>query len=168
MTRKGLLIPLILLFSLFIVYPENTFSKGGGKGGGKGGTYIGGSGSSHKGGHYFNPSTGNHYKTRGSSVGGGSSQYSELGSRKYKKYYSSPIKFHGSVQRDKNGQIIRSESAKEQYLKSHGYKEGPHGYQVDHIIPLYAGGCDCPSNMELLTIQAHHAKTKADYQKYGR
>jgi tetratricopeptide (TPR) repeat protein len=29
-----------------------------------GGRYIGGSGSSHKGGHYYNPTTGNHYQRR--------------------------------------------------------------------------------------------------------
>lgn len=36
------------------------------------------------------------------------------------------------------------------------------GYQIDHAIPLCAGGPDLRSNMQWLTIEAHKAKTKLD------
>ncbi len=36
------------------------------------------------------------------------------------------------------------------------------GYQVDHIIPLCAGGDDKPPNMQWLSIEAHRAKTRND------
>lgn len=70
--------------------------------------------------------------------------------------------------RDEEGRIVRSESAKEAFLKSLGLKELPHGYQIDHVIPLYAGGSDTPSNMQLLTDGEHKIKTKSDYQRYDR
>jgi hypothetical protein len=55
-----------------------------------------------------------------------------------------------------------------EFLKSRGYSKLPAGYNVDHIVPLYAGGCDCPANMQLLSVSAHHEKTKADFARYGR
>ncbi len=33
------------------------------------------------------------------------------------------------------------------------------GYQVDHKVPLAAGGADKPYNMQWLTIEQHKAKT---------
>jgi hypothetical protein len=149
-----------ILFSLIFSFPNDSFPKGGG------GSYRGGSGKSHKGSHYSNPATGNHYNRKGKT-----SQSSSLtGKKNYKpsSKYSSRSNYHPSVQRDSKGKIVRSESAKEDFLKSHGYTKMPKGYQVDHIIPLYAGGADHPSNMQLLTTAEHKAKTKADYQKYGR
>jgi 5-methylcytosine-specific restriction endonuclease McrA len=88
--------------------------------------------------------------------------------RKSSLRYSSPIKYDQSVRRDSKGRIERSESAKHAFLKNHGYKRVPSGYEVDHIIPLYAGGRDSPSNMQLLTKAQHNAKTRADYERYGR
>ncbi|HVP57120.1 MAG TPA: hypothetical protein VMU02_03395, partial [bacterium] len=32
--------------------------------------------------------------------------------------------------------VERSESAKEAFLRAHGYRRVPPGYEVDHIIPL--------------------------------
>lgn len=46
----------IALFTLAILAPTASFARGG--------HYIGGHGSSHKGGHYSNPRTGNHYEHR--------------------------------------------------------------------------------------------------------
>lgn len=64
------------------------------------------------------------------------------------------------VQRDSNGRIKRSESAKHDFMKQTGYPNGRPGYVVDHIIPLYKGGCDCPSNMQWQTIESAKQKDK--------
>lgn len=48
------------------------------------------------------------------------------------------------------------------FLREQGYSRVPRGYQVDHIIPLCAGGPDIPDNMQLLTIREHREKTKQD------
>jgi 5-methylcytosine-specific restriction endonuclease McrA len=72
------------------------------------------------------------------------------------------------VARDSHGRIKRSESAKEAFLRKYGYSKVPAGYEVDHIIPLYAGGSDTPDNMQLISKAQHHAKTKSDYHRYGR
>ena len=65
-----------------------------------------------------------------------------------------------TVTRDKNGKIVRSESAKHEFMKQSGYPHGRPGYVVDHIIPLKKGGCDCPSNMQWQTTEAARAKDK--------
>jgi hypothetical protein len=36
------------------------------------------------------------------------------------------------------------------------------GWQVDHVIPLCAGGPDTPSNMQWLTVEVHKVKTRGD------
>lgn len=36
------------------------------------------------------------------------------------------------------------------------------GWQVDHRIPLCAGGADAPHNMQWLTVHAHRTKTRTD------
>ena len=38
------------------------------------------------------------------------------------------------------------------------------GYQVDHVVPLCAGGVDAPANMQWLTVEAHRVKTRRDVQ----
>ena len=48
------------------------------------------------------------------------------------------------------------------FLRLHGYEKTPSGYQVDHIIPLCAGGPDTPENMQLLTVEEHRQKTRVD------
>lgn len=55
--------------------------------------------------------------------------------------------------------VKRSEANKKAFLKQQGYSETPYGYQIDHIIPLSQGGSDDPSNMQLLTVSQHKAKT---------
>ncbi len=55
--------------------------------------------------------------------------------------------------------VQRSSTAKKEFLNSRGYKSTPKGYQIDHVIPLSQGGRDVPSNMQLLTIDQHKAKT---------
>ena len=55
--------------------------------------------------------------------------------------------------------VKRSSSNKRAFLNSLGYTSAPDGYDVDHIVPLFKGGTDHPSNMQLLPERAHNAKT---------
>lgn len=36
------------------------------------------------------------------------------------------------------------------------------GWEVDHVVPLCAGGADRPENMQWLTVAEHKAKTRQD------
>ena len=56
----------------------------------------------------------------------------------------------------------RSRAQVDRFLRQHGFERTPPGYQVDHIIPLCAGGLDTPENMQLLTIEKHREKTRID------
>lgn len=153
-----------LLLALSIIAPIDAI------GGSKGGHYVGGVGGGRKGSHYVNPSTGNHYQKRYESSTGTSHKYSSGASYSSHQPHKAKTTLHydGSVHRNSHGRIERSESAKKEFLRERGYSIVPSGYQVDHIIPLYAGGSDSPDNMQLLTISGHRAKTKSDYLKYGR
>lgn len=55
--------------------------------------------------------------------------------------------------------VVRSEANKRSFLRSQGYSKTPYGYHIDHITPLSQGGTDSPSNMQLLTVRQHKAKT---------
>ncbi len=77
-----------------------------------------------------------------------------------KKSHSKTYSTSTSVQRDKNGKIKRSSSAKHEFMKQTGYPKGRKGYVVDHIVPLKKGGCDCPSNMQWQTIEEGKKKDK--------
>ena len=61
-----------------------------------------------------------------------------------------------------DAKIKRSSSASRQFLKQNGFEKVPHGWQVDHVIPLCAGGPDTPDNMQLITIETHKKKTRQD------
>ncbi len=58
--------------------------------------------------------------------------------------------------------VVRSSSARSEFLKSRGYDKIPYGYQVDHIKPLSEGGADLPSNMQLIPIAQHKRKTASE------
>jgi 5-methylcytosine-specific restriction endonuclease McrA len=82
-------------------------------------------------------------------------------------YKSSNLNFHYLTTRDFEGNIILSSKAKAEFLRRKGYEKVPEGTEVDHIIPLYAGGRDCPENMQIISSAARKAKTKQDYARYG-
>jgi hypothetical protein len=176
MRAKSFVVLLALISFYSFSIPDLAYAKGGGHGGGGGrsGSHSGKSssgksssgkshGGSYKGGKYKKPPSGKHYQRRGSKS---SSSYS--GKSKSSKNYAAPHSYNSGVKRDKNGRIERSQSAKQDFLKQHGYSKVPKGYQVDHKVPLYAGGKDEPSNMQLLSVKQHQQKTRDDYKKYGR
>lgn len=77
-------------------------------------------------------------------------------SRIYHAHYSSG--FVGA--RDEHGRIVRSEAAKDEFMRMTGYSHGRPGFVVDHIIPLKRGGLDNPSNMQWQTIEEAKAKDR--------
>lgn len=192
MQRRCFLILAILLAS-FLALPIDSFSKGksgsGTSSSYRGGKYTGGSGS-RKGSHYSNPKTGDRYQKKGTgsyspktsskskselspkAIGKGKSESTQKHLARAKGgpsvKNSAPSNLDKSVKRDSKGRIVRSESAKEAFLKSRGLAKVPKGYEVDHVTPLYAGGKDDPSNMQLLTKEEHRVKTKQDYKRYGK
>lgn len=38
----------------------------------------------------------------------------------------------------------------------------PSGVEIDHIVPLFKGGCDVVSNVQVLCVSCHKAKTRID------
>ena len=67
-----------------------------------------------------------------------------------------------SGQRDANGRIHRSSSARHEFMRLTGYPHGRPGYVIDHIVPLACGGSDSPSNMQWQTIAAAKAKDRTE------
>jgi len=161
--KKCSLIFLVSLLSIGLALPTDAISRGAGYGGSRGysgyKSYKSSYDKSYKG-SSLKSYTHNRSENVNSASFGKTSQSSAS--------YSKPIFIHPSVVRDSEGRIERSSSAKQDFLKSRGLKNVPKGYEVDHIVPLYAGGRDDPSNMQLMTTQQHDAKTRADYQKYER
>ena len=56
----------------------------------------------------------------------------------------------------------RSRAQVRAFLRQQGLEQTPPGYEVDHIVPLCAGGADSPENMQLLTKRQHREKTRED------
>lgn len=76
------------------------------------------------------------------------------------RYKENNPKSNQYIEKDKEGKIIRSESAKRDFMKQTGYPKGRPGYVIDHVIPLKKGGCDCPDNMQWQTIEEAKEKDK--------
>jgi len=70
------------------------------------------------------------------------------------------------VTTDSDGRIVPSASAREAFLRSRELQSVPEGYVIEYKIPLYAGGRDEPSNMQLATRHEHRTKTRMDYQLF--
>ncbi len=64
--------------------------------------------------------------------------------------------------RDANGRILRSATARAQFLRRTGYPHGRPGYVVDHIVPLECGGTDSPGNMQWQTAAEAKAKDRTE------
>ncbi|MCL6558423.1 MAG: HNH endonuclease [Firmicutes bacterium] len=64
----------------------------------------------------------------------------------------------------------RNPAAVEEFLRQHGLDRVPEGYEVHHIVPLYAGGADSPDNMILVKVVDHdaiHQQLDAVYRQRG-
>ena len=66
------------------------------------------------------------------------------------------------AQRNANGRIARSATAKKTFMTKTGYAKGRTGYVVDHIVPLECGGADIPSNMQWQPIQEAKIKDRTE------
>lgn len=70
-----------------------------------------------------------------------------------------------SIPRDDYGRIKRSKAAVHEFRQEHpcpptGKTIGAcPGYQIDHITPLFRGGCDSVDNMQWLTVEEHQKKS---------
>lgn len=67
-----------------------------------------------------------------------------------------------SVNRDQNGRIQRSASARHAFARQTGFPNGRPGFVVDHIVPLACGGADAPSNMQWQTVEQARLKDKTE------
>ena len=139
-----------LALSLFILSGTDAWARGGGGGGSHSGSSSGAKG-------YSQPSGST---SHGASSSFGGSSHSQFGSHSSTYNYGGTHykigEFYNSTGYPK---VDRSESAKKDFLRQNGYNNVPSGYQVDHIVPLFKGGSDRPSNMQLLTIPQHQSKT---------
>ena len=69
--------------------------------------------------------------------------------------------FTHEVQRSKTtGHILRSSSARREFMRLSGHPSGRAGYQIDHIVPLKRHGFDCPCNMQWIPTAAKKIKDK--------
>lgn len=72
--------------------------------------------------------------------------------------------------RSSKGNLVRSRARVCRFLRMTGHVAPgevcrvPNGMLVDHHIPLACGGCDIPSNLSLLTIAEHAAKSRWERQ----
>lgn len=72
--------------------------------------------------------------------------------------------------RDTAGNLVRSPSRRNLFLKMTGHAGGrvPDGMAVNHIVPLRCGGCDLPSNMELMSVAEWKKRTGPERYDCGR
>ena len=116
----------------------------------------------------FYTSHGSIHKTYKSGISGGRT-YKREGINTYPKstYKIGGTKYNSNERFKNSGlpKVERSSTAKNQFLRSKGYKKVPSGYEIDHIIPLSKGGRDEPSNMQLIPKIVHKQKTASERKK---
>src|SRR4030042_2891872 len=115
------------------------------------------------------------YKSRGSihrtykSGSSGVRTYNREGISAYPKstYQIGGTKYNANERYKNSGlpKVERSATAKNQFLRSKGYKKVPSGYEIDHVIPLSKGGRDEPSNMQLIPKIVHKQKTASERKR---
>lgn len=71
----------------------------------------------------------------------------------------------GEYYRSGAPKVERSDSVRRDFLSAQGYSTTPRGFEVDHIVPLSRGGADATYNMQLLPVEVHHAKTRAEVSR---
>jgi hypothetical protein len=62
--------------------------------------------------------------------------------------------------RDEKGRIIRSKTARQDFMRLSGYPNGRGGSVIVHIVPIAEGGADLAGNMKWQTIPEARAKEK--------
>jgi len=138
----------ILVLSILIAVPTDVLAKGGGAG--RGGSMRGG----------------------GSRLSGRGGQFRSNSSEEIRIPRSTvrfaPRSNYSTLATDPKGRIVPSASAGGEFLKSRELQSVPEGYVIEYKIPLYAGGRDDPSNMQLATRDEHRAKVRMDYQLFGK
>lgn len=104
----------------------------------------------------------------------GSSHTSHAKSQSPRSQHDAPQTTHHNsryaqgVKRDSHGKIARSQTAKNDFKKSHpcpstGQSSGAcKGYVIDHVVALKHGGADAPSNMQWQTKEAAKQKDKVE------
>ena len=146
---------LVILLSFFLILIGNhSFARGGG---GPSGGYSGG----RSGGYHYSGGNSSSYNSGHS---GQTSTHSHLGVSRHSS--TSRTHYSGGTYKSGYAKVERSETAKMQFLRQHGLTRIPPGYNIDHIRPLSQGGSDTPSNMQLLSVEAHHQKTAAERRHY--
>ena len=66
------------------------------------------------------------------------------------------------TKRNEKGRIVRSATARYEFMVRTGYPHGRPGYVIDHVAPLKRGGSDTPDNMQWQTIEEAKAKDKVE------
>jgi len=83
-------------------------------------------------------------------------------------------RYCGSSERDADGRIHRSQSAKAEFAKLYACPAtGKHvascpGWQIDHVIPLADGGCDTIVNMQWLPVAVKTCAGKVCKDRWER
>ena len=74
-------------------------------------------------------------------------------------------------ERGADGTVVRSVARRTLFLRMLGVPHPnrvPEGYAVNHIVPLACGGCDVPSNMELMTVETWRGRIGPERLDCGR
>ena len=139
---------------------------------------VGGTGSSHKGGHYVpapSASTSSSVETAPRLVTpapAAAPRSAELAPIPKPPKSTAPTieksAAPGVAPRNSKGKIARSEEARRTFEKLNGHPNGWPGHVVDHKVPLACGGADMPSNMQWQTIEEGKAKDKVERIGCGR